>query len=787
MSPTESPSLDRRRSWIVLAVAAIAIACTLWFLDRLQPLANWLFWHFAVIYGFVLFFGVACFCAGHALLAWPCRNDRMAPAERWLLDMAAGVLVFAVGTFLVGIAHGLGSLYFWLFPSALILLGLPFVERDGGNVFFDWLRARSRFRQAPSLAVLVATGFGAIGLLLVYLPLLTTENIAFDASWYHLAIAEHYVAAGRIAAFPEGWHLGSIPHLASWLYTWALASPVLGEYGRLQLAAHIEFFLFLLTLAAAPLLVARLTGARQARGTWAVFFLFPGLFLYDSNLSSAADHVLAFWAAPLALSALWFVGTFRSKRAVVLAVACAGAGLTKVHGIYLLVPTALFVLGCGAIRVVRRQASLRRLVFVFAVPLLGSFLLLTASYWLANTIWHHNPFYPLLPDVFPSRPWRIEHPGGMVDPGWRPHGSLAHRLAETLLSPLSFAFVPHDWTTFHRNLPVFGFLFTFSLAMLPFLRRARRLWVLGLGTVLGLLIWYWTYHQDRYLQALLPWMVAVTAAVFVRAWNMGLPARIAVVGLVALQLVWGGDIPFIPGRYSDHTGIEKSIRFLSSTYRNDIENRFDTSSEFKQVGLVLPRDSVVLLHLLQMRLGIGRPVVTDNPRWTSVPFLGSLAGPAAAWQQLRGLGVTHILFKSDRCKPEDMDLQSELATHYLAHFASDRAEEVDGKIVVALSKHAPAPTAFPEVLFSGCSTRGRVAWHTLNATFAADRRSPSEPAPDLPAVGEDLFAGLECAVIDGRCRIDLPEAIASEWRKVTEWKQVQLWMREVSSSQQAPP
>ena len=33
-----------------------------------------------------------------------------------------------------------------------------------------------------------------------------------------------------------------------------------------------------------------------------VFFLFPGLFLYDSSLGLGADHVLAFWAVPLALA-----------------------------------------------------------------------------------------------------------------------------------------------------------------------------------------------------------------------------------------------------------------------------------------------------------------------------------------------------------------------------------------------------------------------------------------------------------------------------------------------------
>jgi len=132
---------------MVLAVAALAIAFTLWFLNRAQPLSDWLFWRFAGIYALVLFFGLACLCSGHALLAWPCSKDRMVIGERLLLDMAAGVLLFATGTFLVGIVHGLGSIYFWLFPSALVVAGAPLLARDGAGILSELRRARSRSAQ----------------------------------------------------------------------------------------------------------------------------------------------------------------------------------------------------------------------------------------------------------------------------------------------------------------------------------------------------------------------------------------------------------------------------------------------------------------------------------------------------------------------------------------------------------------------------------------------------------------------------------------------------------------
>jgi hypothetical protein len=760
----------------------IAIAATLAYLNRLQPLANWLIWRFAGIWGLVIFFGLACLGSGHALLVWPCRNGNLFTRERLLLDMAAGVLVFALGTFLLGIARGLGGPYFWAFPSTLLLLSAPWWWRESLDGLSSLLHDSSRLRVTTSPMVTLATVLGTVGLALVYLPVLVPQTIAFDARWYHLAIAEHYAAAGRIAAFPEGWFLGSLPHLASWLYTWALTSPILDLHGRLALASHIEFLLFLWTLAAVPTLVIRITGAKHARGTWVFFFLFPGLFLCDSNLATAADHVLAFWAIPMALAALWFVTEFTAKRATVLAIVCAGALLTKLQAIYLLAPTVLFVFGCGFLRVMARKLSPLRFAWIVTGPFLGCFLLASASYWLTNAIWYHNPVYPMLGGIFPSRPWRGLLPGTLFDSGWAPVGSLGTRIGKTLLSPFYFAFIPHDWLFFHRDLPAFGLLFTFALLFLPVLRKSRPIWILTCGIFLGIMIWYWTYHQDRYLQALLPWMAAVTAAVFISAWAVGPPARIALTALVVLQLVWGGDVPFLPAAHLDgkRTSIEPAIRLLSSTYRNDVRGRFDTDTGFDRVALVLPSDSVVLLHLRQLRLGIGRPVVTDNPRWTGGALLGSLEGPAAAWRQLRDWGVTHMLLGGDHCVPGDLNLQSELATHYLAEFAHESIEVVDEKTIVKLSKREPTLLAYPDVVYAGCSRRARIAWHSLDEAYFADRSSPAKPTIEPVPIDPQMFEGVDCAIVDERCPIAPPDnPLAGSWKWVTTWRNVQLWMRRV--------
>jgi hypothetical protein len=759
----------------MLALALLAVAYTLKSVNEHEPLVRWFFWRYAAVYGLTLLFGLACFATGHTLLTWSCRKDPMAVAERVLFDVAAGVVGFGIATFLVGVLHGLGGVYFWALPATLIAIGAPMLVRDVRGMRDEWRRTRTR---APmSTITALAVGLGAIGLLFVYLPILSPENISFDSRWYHLAIAEHYVAAGRIGPFPEGWHLGTLPHLGSWIYTWAMACPVLDLHGRLALAAHMEFFLFLGTLAAVPLLVARLTCRHDVRGTWAVFFLFPGLFLYDSSLSTGADHILAFWAIPVALAAHRFVCAFTPGRAVVLAVAVAGAGLTKMQSMYLLVPAALYVVVHVGLALRARRERPRRMAFVLGVPFFGSLLLLTAAHWLANAIWYHNPVFPMLASVFPSKPWRTELVGSLFDGGWTPAGELSTRLLETLLSPIKFAFVAHDWAMFHRDVPVFGFLFTLSLPLLLLLRRSGKIWVLTAGVFVGVMVWFWTYHQDRYLQALLPWMVVVTACVFIGAWNTGRPARIGVVAMIAVQLIWGGDVPFISTRLGRDNAMMKAMHTLSSTFRGDETDRIDPRTGWEKVSAALPASSVALLHLTQLRLGLEHPVVTDNPRWNAALLPGQLEGPRAAWQQLRDWGVTHMILGGDRCEPDDLNLRSELATHDLALNSNAGTQWVDGKNIVTLSAQEPRRTSFGDVFFSGCTTRGRVPWSEIDHTVAIDGTYPGWTNPNLPTVTDQMFDGLQYAVIDDRCSIAIPSSVSAQWQRVSRWKQVSLWVR----------
>jgi hypothetical protein len=108
------------------------------------------------------------------------------------------------------------------------------------------LRAARRRGLAPGARPLHLGYFPvlACGLLLVglvYFAILSPRNIAFDAYFYHLGLAQQYATEGAIRGAPEGWVPATIPHLASILYTWCFTLPGMSLEEKILCAAHLEF------------------------------------------------------------------------------------------------------------------------------------------------------------------------------------------------------------------------------------------------------------------------------------------------------------------------------------------------------------------------------------------------------------------------------------------------------------------------------------------------------------------------------------------------------------------
>ncbi len=762
---------DRARPYLLAAALIADVWILLVATNQHEKVANWVFWKYAGIWLWTLVFGCSSLSAGHALLGVvPGLQLRL--RERLLFDFATGVLVFATGIFLAGVFCLLRGPFYYLFPAVLTAAGapslVPYLRRAYRHV------RRLPRRAAPfSVWRIGAAVVGTIGITLVYLCVMTPDNLAFDARFYHIPIAESCAAAHCIRAFPEGWFADALPHLASWLYTWAFTITPGDQFFRLELVAHLEFFLFLATLASVPLLVEEIAPGKRAGLSWVVFFLFPGLFLYDSSLGGAADHVLAFWATPLALAALRALRGWSEGRCMVLGLMIAGAALTKYQSLNLLIPVALFLLA-GTARAIPQHRG-RILKFLATGPgLVGAVALVaSASHWLANLVWHGNPVYPFLGKLFPSHPWVPGWQGPILDEGWTPIGTLSERLRETFLAVFKFSFVPHDWYPFHGAVPVFGFLFTLSLPLLLFVRRSGRVWLLATGAMIGVFVWYWTFHQDRYLQALLPWMVASTGATLALVWSSNLVARVGITVLVGLQLVWGGDVPFLATHAMiGDVPIKRTIQLLSASFRND-NYALTTHMGYEEIAADLPANAVVLVHEEYLRLGIGRRTVGDSQRWQGAIDYAYLGGPAAVYDQLASFGVTHLLWKRSSSVNREVTLASELVFFDFAmHHA--RNQKIFGDLAVAeMPKQRPPDRPMGKVAYFGCSTKGLLSIKEVNATVAADADGRLSGDLGADAMGE-LVSKADLVVVDQRC----PTSVSvGAFGSAPLWGTFSLWVR----------
>ncbi|HEY4118292.1 MAG TPA: hypothetical protein VGM56_10565, partial [Byssovorax sp.] len=608
-------------------VAGVIVACGYVFEKKVAPhypIEKWLFWVYARLWAWCVLFAIGCLSAGHAALGLLLPRG-LSLRARAVYTMPAGVLVFFFGMFVGGLLHLYGAAFAIGLPLAMAAAGGPALVARWQRVAPKIRRARQRVRAAPPWWSLPVICFGVVAVVAVYLEILPPGNIAFDSHFYHLGIAQQYAADHGISRSPEGWLCATIPHLASVLYTWAMIVPGVPVVEKVLLAGHMEFVLFLATLASLPALVRWLVPGARSGGAWAAMFLFPGIFLYDSSLTTAADHVAAFWAPAAYLAFAQAYRDLAPRRTALLAALLGGALLTKYQSVELAILPVLGItfraLQLSIVWIRDRQKLARIAAGVGAA--LGAGLVVTAPHWLKNWVWYGDPVYPYLHDYLNLHPFSSDAAATFTDywekvqvGAWRPKGTTFQKIKETVYAVYSFSFDPHDWAKFHGTVPVFGSLFTLGVLILTTLRKTGRLWGIYLAANLAVMQWFWSMHQDRYLQVVLPWMAAAVAGTIALTWRVGWLPRIAICGLVAFQLVWGGDVYFIPGHSMLGTApIKATADLIATGYKKKYENRLVIPGELPKLGTLLPEGARVLLHEENRRLGLFRPIVSDFTPW----------------------------------------------------------------------------------------------------------------------------------------------------------------------------
>ena len=782
--PSKNPSVSTgsasATSWadsarsILLALALLAgLAVFLSVVHPHYPIQEWLFWRYSAAATLAGVWAASCAAAGCFVLT-RLRMGSTRGADQLALAFPVGVLVFQLSIFVLGLAGLLGTFTFVALPLAFLLLGFyPLYQALRG------LRDAATIRSLPELAVVV---FGLGGIALLYFQLLTPEAFSWDARWYHLPLAQQYALQGAVKPFPEGWWLSSYPHSASLVFAWAFLLPVGQLFDRLELCAHIELAVFLATIASIPTLVRALDPRASGRRTWAAIFLFPGIFLYDSNLHVGADHMAALWCIPLALTFLRVWRSWSVRDAVVFG-AITGAVIFAKYSAWsmLLFPSCAFLVRAAWLGIRRLRGSQQR-VLPALLSCGAMVFLISTPFWLKNWIAYGDPLYPVFYGHLNVHPWTPESPGSFKifvsfqsppAPGWE-------GVKDALLAAITFSFKPNDWWSNHRDVPVFGSLFTLSLLCLPFVRARARVWLAYLAAMMAIVVWYLSNHQDRLLQAWLPFMAAATIVTLGLVWRRRTPmVRALLVLLVAAQIVWGGDVPFLP----THNLLGDSpLRAASSLMASGFvkkEHRLRPYGALSELSVELPPDARVLLHEINLQIGISRLVVNDQ--WQGRISYETLQSPAAIYHELRSLGVSHMIWTTDRAS----DWNSVASALAFLGFALNHAElpRTVGEFTVA---------NFP-------ATPPADAWNNRVAVFACGYPFPSglyelsrlvapgtgRPAATPIASVADVTAAIASAgylVVEPSCAPKLPAAVESDFHRSYAWDRLRLYVRKAQPS-----
>lgn len=627
-----------------LSLGAVAVYARV--LDAAYPIEDWLFWPIVQLWLWGALFSLACVSLGHLVLSKLLRQTELPTLETMVTSFAIGVVGFtlamtfagAVGWFRTWSAIGL--------PLALTASGAAPLLRFWRLRTREWRPASvPRSSRAGTVALLVGGG-GVTCVVFVYLGMLTPTAINFDAYWYHLPAAQDYARAGKFIPFYSD-YMRALPQLATLAYTWGWLLPGLDPTLRAMMAQHLEFTFFLWTLAGVAAAVRWLLDGESLRSTWAAFFLFPAIFVYDQNLGAAADHVLACFAAPVFLAAVRALPALDGRAGAKLGILLGGALLTKYHAVYLFAAAGVVVGGGwvrSAWRLRRRSDDERRhahwQLLTGPAVLIATVLLLTAPHFLKNYVFYRNPVYPLALSLFPAS--YPQHPQSLLflqtihsEMTFVPTGTLLERLRFALRLALTCSFEPHY--SFTNHVPVLGSLFVLLAPFALFVRRPARIW-LGLAAgYTGTVVWAFSYFVDRYLQILVPLLAAVTAAIIVKTWRTGWIGRVAILPPVLLQLVWSGDAVF----YSSAPRLHASISLLTSGFAKHVEQRFP-ETHFVQAGRSLPPDARVLFHGERRSLGIDRDLVFDGANQQWLVYYDDLRGPRALFDYYSALGISHL-------------------------------------------------------------------------------------------------------------------------------------------------
>lgn len=753
-------------------------------LNDAYPIADWLVWQLAPLWGYALLWNVGCVSFG-ALLTRLLLGERPMPTiERLLQSMMLGLTGFVLLLYLLGFCRLFKPAVAVTLPLVLLALG----ARDGRALFRELCAWRASVPPPSGFQRLVgsvAALGGAAALVFLYLEALSPSAINFDATWYHFPIAQDYARLGRIVAFPGENHR-AFPHLTSMLHTWALLVPLPRLQLHWMLSLHLEFGIVVWRLVGAAALARWLLGGRDVRGLWAGFFLFPSLFVYDQSIGGSADHFLGFFAAPIALATVRALVRFDVRWCALLGVALGGHVLVKYQGVYLFAAVSVAVLVRLLFLGGKLWLSRQRVLPAGDLSLTGlgrgvaalalAFVLVSSAHFGKNAVFYHNPFYPFAQKVFTSSfPKKL--PGFYAETPIRQ----AFEPKEKGLRRQVWAFkqmFTYSLETANRNLtkkrPYMGSLFSLLLPCALFVRGRRRfLSVVGLVTV-AFLVWANSAPNDRYLLSFYDLCIGVALALVVQVWELGWAARLGLVPVVALQLVWGGDAMLFYGKKQ----LSAALELVGSGYEGRAEGRLSSNGTQRDITRATPKDAVILSRNYKGLLGLDRTVLSDIRGAQDYISYAHLKDPRDFFELIRARGVTHLMYPKGQRRPERWN-NAVLFTDFFVNYGV-RPRRI-GKLSLAEMPKEPPPRTVPYlVLVVGIRgvADGIYGVEQLDFDPRGPERFSPRPRPRYAlSEARRVLPDIRALLMGRRKSRGLGEAELSQFQSVESWDGDELWLR----------
>ncbi len=740
-------------------------------LDQHYPIREWLSWRLAPVWGYALLFNISAVAGGSFLLR-KLLGDRPMPAlERLLQSMMLGLTSFVL---LLYVAGFVGLLKPWL--AIAIPLGFLVVGEGDGRALLSELFAWRAALPAPkpvervlgSLAIL----FGASCLVFLYLEAVDVSAINFDATWYHFPIAQDYARVGRIIPFPGENHR-AFPHLTSMVHTWALLVPGLTFLPQnWMLSLHLEFTIVVWRLIGAATLARWLLGGRDVRGLWAGFFLFPSVFVYDQAIGGSADHFLGFFAAPALLAAARAFKRFDVRWCILLGCALGGHMLVKYQAAYLITGVGVAALVSLAVLGLRRFVPARfggvpegdptfRALSKGVGALALSAALVSSPHFIKNAVFYNNPAYPFAKGIFKSTfPPRVtsyyeqKPPKGGAFP---PKYSGLKRQAWALGKVFDYSL-----TTGNRRLtsrrPYMGALFSLLLPCVLFLPRRRRfLFTAGIAAV-AVMVWANTAANDRYMLGFYDLCIGSALGLMASVWELGLVARLGLVPLVGMQLLWGGDAMLFYGRKQ----LEATLELIGDGYTGRYDaGRMSRKVPQQRITEATPRNAVILSRNYKGLLGLNRLVLSDIESNQDYIRYSHLKDPREFYDLLASRGVTHLLFPRGERRPgtwNNVILFAEI-------FRRGSHQQRFGKLQLAEVPKQPPPRIQPYLVLVAGSKEYRDGVYALEQ-LDIDYRDP-DAYVERPKPRRKLPTSADQATLDdisalAICRGRMPASISKE-------------------------